>query len=54
MSVWIYKGQECVWLWQVVLFDGENTYWTDEMQASPGYTLNGMNTCGAFEYVCEL
>ncbi len=38
MSVWLYYSPNCDWLAQLVLFDGENTYWSDNMRPSNGYT----------------
>ena len=36
MKVYLWLNN-CEWLNQLVLFDGENTYWSDEMRPSGGY-----------------
>lgn len=49
MSIWLYEsttdGPD-----QLILWDGENTYWSEEMWPSAGYTCDTMR----FVYVGEL
>lgn len=59
MSVWFYQYGESDW-GNLVLFDGENTYWNSDMTPSSGYSRKGkelyMNKyyrCG-FTYLGEL
>ena len=37
MKVLMYENKNCSWLDRLVLWDGENTYWSDEMIPSVGY-----------------
>ncbi|RJP50496.1 MAG: hypothetical protein C4586_05795 [Anaerolineaceae bacterium] len=48
MEVWLYGPERCDWLWQVILFDGRNTYWTDEMIPSSGYSRRRLKSMGRF------
>lgn len=44
MKILFWEGH-CDWLSQLVLWDGENTYWCDEMKPSPRYkSLRQMNS----------
>lgn len=41
MSVWFYtykSRKRLLWDGWIVLFDGSNTYWTEEMRPSGGYS----------------
>lgn len=60
MSVWFYtiNGEAINWDGWIVLFDGENTYWSEEMRPSVGHpklryktTYKGL---GVFTYIGEL
>lgn len=58
MDIWLYESKGNHWD-QLVLFDGENTYWSEEMQPSGGYTKKRLNkicpiTGGRFTKVGEL
>lgn len=37
MKVLLWQSN-CTWLDQLVLWDGEHTYWSEEMRPSRGYT----------------
>lgn len=57
MSVWLYDHERCGWLWQLILFDGENTYWIDEMKPSGGYSKKKLlddHIEGSLFYIGEL
>lgn len=57
MEVWLWEMTEC--FFELVLFDGENTYWTEEMKPSAGYARRKLGvicpvTRGRFTYVGKL
>lgn len=35
--LWFTANDKHGWWYNIVLWDGENTYWTEEMQSSGGY-----------------
>ena len=43
LKVLFWEDRRCTWLSQIVLWDGERTYWTDEMHASGGYEKINLN-----------
>jgi hypothetical protein len=53
MSVWFYDYAEFGAGW-LVLFDGQNTYWDDDMNASSGYSIESLKANGRFVYIGEL
>ncbi len=61
MSVWFYNFKSKnprLWEGWIVLFDGENTYWSEEMKPSCGYVGLKAKTfvasAGIFYYIGEL
>lgn len=60
MSIWLYffkHSKQNIWDGWIVLFDGENTYWTPEMIPSVNYKLKGSSyasSIGQFNYIGEL
>ena len=57
MSVWYWTvtwtKDPLLWDGNIVLFDGHNTYWDDEMKPSPGYTRGQLIRRG-FIYIGEV
>lgn len=59
MSIWFYlaKFSNDMHFDRFILFDGENTYWIDEMKPSRNYTLAMLkkgSAFGKFIYMGEL
>lgn len=57
MKVFYYNlSRKNIWDGWIVLWDGENTYWTEEMKPSCGYNKRPDKSCktGFFFYVGEL
>lgn len=57
MSVWLWENK-LDWLSTIVLWDGENTYWIEEMKPSPNYKKMRSEYCdittSQFFYIGEL
>ena len=44
LSVWVWIREDSDEM-RLVLFDGENTYWTDQMRPSSGYSVRSLREC---------
>ncbi len=58
MSIWFWTipwtDDPLLWDGWVVLHDGQNTYWDDEMRPSGGYTSKSRMKRQGFIYIGEL